>query len=100
MCAAAHARPSFHRTDRATTAVFFWLSYAHGLVRAALGTGGEAGRQYFVYARWCFAKKVRGALHAMYHAACIISSSGVLVSYDGGGHKYLNVVLLMFPFSY
>ena len=78
MCAAAHARPSFHRTDRATTAVFFWLSYAHGLGRAALGTGGEAGRLYFVYGRWYFAKKIGGPC-----MQCIMQpTSSVVVEYS------------------
>ena len=48
-----------HRTDRATnSAVCFWLSYAHRLGRAGLGTESEAGRLYFVYARWYFANKI------------------------------------------
>ena len=64
MCAAEHARPSSHRTDRATTAVFAWLPYTHGLGRAPLGTV-------------VFCKEDRGPLHAVYHAGYIISS-GVL----------------------
>ena len=76
MWAAEHARLSSHRTDRATAAVFFWLSYAHGLGRAALGTRGEAGRLCFVYARHVvFCKEDRGPLHAVYYAAYIIISS-------------------------
>ena len=58
MCAAEHARPSY-RSSYEYCRVFLVIihTYAHGLGRAAVGTGSEAGRLYLVYARWYFAKK-------------------------------------------
>ena len=75
MCAAEHAQLALcpiGQIELRMLTVFFWLSYAHVLGRAALGTGGEAGRLYFVYARWyCIAS--RGPLDAVQHATWLLS---------------------------
>ena len=70
MCAADHSRPSSHRTVQTTSAVFFWLSYAHGLGRVAL---------YLVCVRTVYvANKIGGlCMQCIMQPTSSIGSSGV-----------------------